>query len=502
MALIVLRWIVVLRLIIVLFATTIFHVGAIGGYVNDEDAHDAKGKTVVFSLICILLNGISGQGGQDKGRIKGCKTRRRLRLSLESIFHEYGPLKFKRAYRMREESFWNLLDLIEDKLGKVDGKRKQGKAPNGDVPSSVRLAIALRYLAGGDPIDICAAYRVHSSVVYQSIWMVVEAINKTKELQIQFPTKHEDQQVLANEFTHRSSIGLNNCAGCVDGILIWINKPTIPELQKLKIGGKNLLWAQKKFGLNMQAVCDARRRFLDIEIMHPGATSDYLAFATSTLHKKLVADNVHVAGQPFLFPGLVLYGDNAYINTKWMVVPFKLVSSGPKDTYNFFHSQLRINIECAFGMLVHRWGILRKAIPMNISLVKTTSLVMACTKLHNFCINENDIEIVRPIADDTIDIDYHGGLDLNAFSGEMVDDAVDIEYNNEQNRIDELLDGGEHFNDFVERPRAPRNTVLPFQAMLYSMWMTKGSKGPELTNMYEPNNIRHKISRIYLLSSK
>jgi hypothetical protein len=104
---------------------------------------------------------------------------------------------------------------------------------------------------------------------------------------------------------------------------------------------------------------------------------------------------------------------------------------------------------------------------MNISLVKTTSLVMACTKLHNFCINENDIEIVRPIADDTIDIDYHGGLDLNAFSGEMVDDAVNIEYNNEQNRIDELLDGGEHFNDFVERPRPPRNTFLPsFQEML------------------------------------
>lgn len=447
-----------------LFAAAIFHVGAIGGYLNDEDADGTTGKTVVLSLICILLNEfLSGQGDQNKGRIKGRKTRRRQRSSLESIFHEYGPLYFKRAYRMKEESFWKLLDLIEDKLGKGVGKRKRGKAPNGDVPSSVRLAIALRYLAGGDPIDICAVYKVHSSVVYQSIWMVVEAINKTKELQIQFPTKHEDQQVLAEEFTHRSSIGFNNCAGCVDGMLIWINKPSTPELQKLKIGGKKFFCGRKKkFGLNMQAVCDARRRFLDVEIMHPGATSDYLAFATSTLHKKLVGDNIHVAGQPFLFPGLVLYGDNAYINTKWMVVPFKSVSSGPKDAYNFFHSQVRINIECAFGMLVHRWGILRKAIPMNISLVKTTSLVMACTKLHNFCINENDIQIVKPIADDTIDIDYHGGLDLSAFSGEI---EVDIEYNNQQNRIDDLLDGGEHFDDFVVVPRV-RNTVMPFQAML------------------------------------
>ena len=74
----VLRWIVVLRFLIVLFATIIFHVGAIGGYVNDEDADDTKGKAVVLSLMCILLNDfISGQGGQNKGRIKGCKTRRR-----------------------------------------------------------------------------------------------------------------------------------------------------------------------------------------------------------------------------------------------------------------------------------------------------------------------------------------------------------------------------------------------------------------------------------------
>jgi DDE superfamily endonuclease len=106
----------------------------------------------------------------------------------------------------------------------------------------------------------------------------------------------------------------------------------------------------KKFGLNMQAVCDSQRRFLDVEIRHPGATSDYLAFATSSLHQKLLGDNPHVMGQPFLFPGIALYGDNAYVNTAWMAEPFKAVSSGPKDAYNLFHSQLRktsnVHLEC------------------------------------------------------------------------------------------------------------------------------------------------------------
>jgi DDE superfamily endonuclease len=93
-------------------------------------------------------------------------------------------------------------------------------------------------------------------------------------------------------------------------------------------------------GLNMQAVCDAQRRFLGVEIRHPGANSDYLAFATSALHQKLVGENPHVMGQPFLFPGISLYGDNAYVNTAWMAVPFKSVPSVPKDAYNFFHSQI------------------------------------------------------------------------------------------------------------------------------------------------------------------
>ena len=39
-------------------------------------------------------------------------------------------------------------------------------------------------------------------------------------------------------------------------------------------------------------------------------------------------------------------------------------------------------------MLVGHWGILRAAIPQNISISRSISLVHAMVKLHNFCINE------------------------------------------------------------------------------------------------------------------
>ena len=73
-----------------------------------------------------------------------------------------------------------------------------------------------------------------------------------------------------------------------------------------------------------------------------------------------------------------------------MATPYRGSSEGIKDAYNFYHSSLQINIECAFGMLVHRWGVLRKALPVNISIAKTAQLVRALCMLNNFCIDNNE----------------------------------------------------------------------------------------------------------------
>ena len=372
---------------------------------------------------------------------------------------------------MKETSFWKLLDIVEGRL--PDPRRTRGHAPNGNIPRSVRLAIALRYFAGGDPLDLCSTYSVTRVVVYQSIWFVVEAINATQQLGITFPSSHEEQQQIAEGFKTKSTIGFDNCAGCIDGILVWIHKPSTQELNKLGIGGKKFFCGRKKkFGLNMQATCDSRRRFLDVEIRHPGATSDYLAFALSSLHNKMEGNNPHDNNKPFLKPGLALYGDNAYVNTRYMAIPFKSVSSGSKDAYNFYHSSLRITIECAFGMLVHRWGILRKPIPMNVSLVKTSALLMTLCRLHNFCIEQNDA-ITKPSAPDTLDIAIQGGIELRAFQHINEDDG-DLEYNHDRDRIDALIDGGNFRDDFTSTVRRQQGSYLrnmnqpdplPFQIM-------------------------------------
>ena len=75
--------------------------------------------------------------------------------------------------------------------------------------------------------------------------------------------------------------------------------------------------------------CLARGSFLDVDVRLPGAASDYYAFQKSPLKAKLEE-------REFLYRGLALFGDNAYCNTHYMVVPFRNVSIGHKDAYNFF----------------------------------------------------------------------------------------------------------------------------------------------------------------------
>ena len=53
---------------------------------------------------------------------------------------------------------------------------------------------------------------------------------------------------------------------------------------KLVLRMENFTVDKGKFGLNLQAVCNAKCQFTYISLQHPTSASDYLAFVTSSLH--------------------------------------------------------------------------------------------------------------------------------------------------------------------------------------------------------------------------
>jgi DDE superfamily endonuclease len=124
--------------------------------------------------------------------------------------------------------------------------------------------------------------------VSKSTWICVEAIRQCKQFDIAYPTCHIAQQAIAQGFNEKSAANFKCCAGALDGLLIWTNRPTESDavLAKCSIG-KFFSGREHKFGLNMQAICDARGRFHEVSVMYPAPTSDVLSFESSSLYGKL-----------------------------------------------------------------------------------------------------------------------------------------------------------------------------------------------------------------------
>ena len=217
---------------------------------------------------------------------------------------------------------------------------------------------------------------------YRSVWAVVHATNKCFFLDFQFLSTLAKCQSISTEFSLRSKERFTSCIGCIDSLLIWLEKPSKDQCNEVGVDSGKFLCGQKgKFSLNLQGICDARQRFTYISIQHPASASDYLAFVTSALYGHLTNDETRLPN------GYCLYGDNAYVNDTFMTVPYPMISSGPKDAYNFYHSQVRINIECAFGIPVNRWCILKMPLSAKILIVRINAMVCCLCKLHNFCID-------------------------------------------------------------------------------------------------------------------
>jgi hypothetical protein len=78
--------------------------------------------------------------------------------------------------------------------------------PNGIIDSSIRLACALRYFAGGSTYDLAPLYGISHTEVFNSVWYVVEAVNSHAPFFIEYPADITYQLKIAKDFKDVSAI--------------------------------------------------------------------------------------------------------------------------------------------------------------------------------------------------------------------------------------------------------------------------------------------------------
>ncbi len=83
---------------------------------------------------------------------------------------------------------------------------------------------------------------------------------------------------------------------------------------------------------------------------------------------------------------IVLFGDNAYLNSPYMATPFPHVSSAipeqkSKGSYSFNQSQIRIQVECGFGNSSSGVEHFTMPVTQNISKQRIIEMIKSLTKL-------------------------------------------------------------------------------------------------------------------------
>ena len=186
-------------------------------------------------------------------------TQVRQRRSFKSLSAEYGSY-FNRAYRMSRPSFDKLCNMLQ--------LSSSSRGPNGGIDGRLKLSCALRYMAGGDPLDIMIGHGLSHSTIFDCIWQAVDAINNCHGLDtLTYPSSHEEQKRIAYGFQLKSIVGFDNCGGAIDGILIETEKPSKLTCALCGCDSAKFYCGRKhRHGLNMQAVCDVERKFLACQL--------------------------------------------------------------------------------------------------------------------------------------------------------------------------------------------------------------------------------------------
>lgn len=167
----------------------------------------------------------------------------------------------------------------------------------------------------------------------------------------------------------------------------------------------------------LQAVADADKKFIVVEVGGQGKQSDGGTFHYSRLNKQL-ENNRFIMPPPQTLPGtdkqlpLVLIGDEAYPLKEYLMRPYPQRNlDHNKEVFNKRLSRAKKCVKCAFGILCAKWRILHKSIETNVKharlIIKTACL------LHNITMSK-DVHADRhmhlinlhPLIDNSLESNY------------------------------------------------------------------------------------------------
>jgi hypothetical protein len=346
---------------------------------------------------------------------------------------------------MSPDLFERLCSTIVDIVGEKEFKREEylchlmedhdpsdnivvahAYSTGGFISGEIKLATTLRLLGGGSFMDMALMFGSSFNHAHKIVGEVVEKWLLHPQFYpingIAYCSDEFQMREVAEQFHIASQGVMSGCIGALDGWIVKVKKPSTRDGVKDPAS----FYSRKGFfGVNVQAIVDKKKRILYRSILSRGAEHDSTAFKNSSLYKWLIDNWNNLKEKGYYFIGDSAYGIRSFLHTPYD----NAIHGTPEDNYNFFHSSSRISVECAFGEIDLRWGILWR--PLQYSLERNVQIIDATMRLHNFIVdhrpgNEQSIDIIdRAIFDDDCRRVFHDSLSEEGVHGGELEVRLD-----------------------------------------------------------------------------
>ncbi|XP_063399771.1 putative nuclease HARBI1 [Mytilus trossulus] len=182
--------------------------------------------------------------------------------SKEELTLDYTDTELRARYRFGREGISFLSDLVRDRLTRQTNR-------NHALSVEQQTMVTLRFLASGSFLQVIGdTLGLDKSTVSRVVDSVLDALCEKRNEFIQWPTNLNQTKAEFYEFA-----GFPDILGAIDGTYIRIKRPHHDEPSFINRKGYP--------SLNVQAVCDAKGRFTNINANWPGCCHDSHAFRTS-----------------------------------------------------------------------------------------------------------------------------------------------------------------------------------------------------------------------------
>ena len=342
-----------------------------------------------------MLESMLARHIREQRRLNRSLPADKKRITWTAFASSLSDKHFRRMFRMDLSVFNNLCLLIINRVGDhvfrseahldQEVNREPKKLP--PICGEVKMAVSIQMMAGGSYLDLVPLFAVSTSHLYNIFEQFLNWILLTLEFPLVCWLREKNWDALidlADNFAEKTNGVFYGVFCSLDGLAVRIRSPRLSEVPD----PGNYYCRKGFYALNVQAICDRKKRFLWCYPSNKGSTHDSAAFAGSRLFDLLleVWEQLHEHG-------LFIAGDSAYGLSPFLVTPFDSNQVGndlhqARDSFNFHLSSCRIYIECAFGELIMRWGIFWRTLLFDLS--KSTRIIKAAMLLHNFIVDHRE----------------------------------------------------------------------------------------------------------------